>query len=431
MRVLIAGGGGREHALAWSASRSPQVKEVFVAPGNAGTALEPKVKNVATSPDDIDSMLGFALQNAIDFTIVGPEQPLTMGIADVFKSNHLPCFGPNAAASQLEGSKSFTKDFASRHGIATAQYGTFEKVEPALDCIRQLGLPAVIKADGLAAGKGVIIAESIEQARSTLVSMLQDGKFGSSGKKVVVEQFIEGEEASYICLVDGQDIVALATSQDHKAAFDGDRGPNTGGMGAYSPAPVIDDKTERQILSEIIEPTVNGLAQEGIDYTGFLYAGLMIDSGGKAHLLEFNCRLGDPEAQPILMRLKTDLIDIVRAVRDRELRSIEIEWTPKAALGVVAAANGYPGQYRSGETITGLDFDASEDVKVFHAGTKAMDDGSVAVSGGRILCVTALGDGIAQAQSNAYQAISQIAIDGMHYRTDIGAKAMGHLQSKQ
>ncbi len=431
MRVLIAGGGGREHALAWAASRSHMVNEVFVAPGNAGTALEPKVENVAIAPDDIDSLLGFALQNSIDFTIIGPEQPLTMGVADIFKINKLTCFGPNAAAARLEGSKSFTKDFASRHGIASARYKTFEHLEPAVDYARQLGFPVVIKADGLAAGKGVIIADSIKSARSALVSMLQDGKFGASGKKVVVEQFIEGQEASYICLVDGHDIVPLATSQDHKAALDGDKGPNTGGMGAYSPAPVVDEQTEQQILNEIIKPTVYGLIEEGIDYTGFLYAGIMIDSNGKAHLLEYNCRLGDPEAQPILMRLETDLIEIVRAARDRELGSIEVAWKPHTALGVVLAAGGYPNQYDTGQKITGLEIvHDAHDVKVFHAGTQAMDDGSVAVSGGRILCVTAVGDGIDQARASAYQAVSRINIDGMHYRTDIGAKAIGHFHSQ-
>ena len=424
MKVLIVGSGGREHALTWAASRSPLVTTVYAAPGNAGTSLEPKTTNIAIPAEDIDSLVGFALETGIDLTIVGPEVPLTMGIVDLFRSNRLQCFGPCANAAQLEGSKNFTKQFLSRQGIPTADFDTFDEVEAAFDFVKDIGLPAVIKADGLAAGKGVVIVETLEHARSTLTDMLLEKKYGNAGETVVVERFIQGEEASYICMVDGEDIVPMATSQDHKAACDADTGPNTGGMGAYSPAPVIDPEMEQRVLNEIIRPTVRGLAKENIRYTGFLYAGLMIDEKSDPYVLEFNCRLGDPETQPILLRLKSDLIELICAALSRNLNTVQVEWTPKAALGVVVAAKGYPNSYSKGGIISGLNFEDLEDVKVFHAGTKHDSENNVVVNGGRVVCVTALGDDIERAQGLAYRSVSRIHMSDKHYRTDIGSKAI-------
>ena len=354
MKILIIGSGGREHALTWKIAQSSQVRQIFVTPGNAGTALEPKTRNVSISAEDIDGLRNFALQEKIDLTIVGPEVPLTLGIADQFEANNLRCFGPNQQAAQLEGSKAFTKKFLFRHGIPTAAYQSFRDLQDAYRYIDACGAPIVIKADGLAAGKGVIVAETVAEAKAAAFDMLAGHKFGSAGKHIVIEQCLRGEEASFICMVDGEDIVPFATSQDHKTVFDGDKGPNTGGMGAYSPAPVIDAALRARILSEIFQPTVRGLLQEGIRYTGFLYAGLMIDRQGNPNVLEFNCRLGDPETQPILMRLKSSLIELIEAALDRNLSSARAQWDSQAALGVIAAAGGYPGSIVKGTTILGF-----------------------------------------------------------------------------
>ncbi len=427
MKVLIIGAGGREHALAWAACRSPMVSEIYVAPGNAGTSAEPKTTNVSIAPDDLDALAAFALRGQIDLTIVGPEVPLTMGIADVFQSRGLACFGPSASAARLEGSKQYAKQFMMRHGIATAPYSIFHEVEAAVSYARTIGFPVVIKADGLAAGKGVVIAQNVLEAQRALSAMLQAGQFGAAGKTVVIEQFIAGEEASFICLVDGADIVPLATSQDHKAVHDGDTGPNTGGMGAYSPAPVINAELERVVLDEVIRPAVQGLAQENIRYRGFLYAGLMIDRDGKPHVLEFNCRLGDPETQPIMMRLQSDLIELICAALSGSLAAAQVQWQAKAALGVVLAAKGYPESCETGAVIreAGLPYTHSRgEVKIFHAGTDYDADGNLVVSGGRVACVTALGDDVTQAQALAYQSVRQIRFEGMHCRTDIGNKAI-------
>ncbi len=423
MKVLIIGGGGREHALAWKIAQSPKVSEVHAAPGNAGTAREPKVTNVAIGAEDIDALLDFARQESMSLTIVGPEAPLTQGIADRFQDQGLPCFGPSQAAARLEGSKEFTKQFLVRNGIPTAQYRSFDEASEANRYIDEVGAPIVVKADGLAAGKGVTVAETVRQARQAVEDMLQNDRFGAAGRRVVIERRLEGEEASFICIVDGDEVLPLATSQDHKRALDGDLGPNTGGMGAYSPAPVVDAEMQNTILTEIIQPTVSGLLREGIHYTGFLYAGLMISPEGLPQVLEFNCRMGDPETQPIMARLRTDLVDLVGAALNGQLGSVRAEWDPRPALGVVAAAGGYPGSYQTGSPITGLDCADCESVKVFHAGTAAGDADETVVSGGRVLCVTALADSIAEAQRRAYESVSKIHFEDMHYRTDIGAGA--------
>ena len=423
MKVLIVGGGGREHALAWKAAQSPQVREVLVAPGNAGTLREPNVRNVPVRAEDIDALVQLAREEEVELTIVGPEQPLVDGIVDRFEREGLKCFGPSAAAARLEGSKAFTKDFLARHSIPTGAYAAFDSLEPALAYVRAQGAPIVIKADGLAAGKGVIIAQSVAEAEATVKTMLEQRAFGEAGARVVIEQFLQGEEASFIAMVDGTDIVPLASSQDHKARDDGDSGPNTGGMGAYSPAPVVTEDMHERIMREVMRPTVEGLAADGVPYRGFLYAGIMIDADGVPNVLEFNCRFGDPETQPILMRLRSDLVELCLRSFDGKLAQTTIDWDPRAALGVVMAAGGYPGSYEKGARIDGLDESFGEAVKVFHAGTRDAD-GLVVTNGGRVLCTVALGDNVTDAQRRAYEAVSKIRWEGAFYRTDIGYRAI-------
>ena len=425
MNILIVGGGGREHALAWQCARSPAVDTVYVAPGNAGTARESGVENVAIAAEDIDALLSFASAQAIDLTIVGPEAPLVAGITDRFTDAGLKCFGPSASAARLEGSKAFTKDFLQRHRIPTGAYGSFSELQPAIDYIREQGAPLVVKADGLAAGKGVIVAHTLAEAEDAARSMLTEGAFGAAGAKVVVEQFLEGEEASFITIVSGKTLLPLATSQDHKARDDGDQGPNTGGMGAYSPAPVVTPAIHERIMNEVMRPTVDGLAEEGMPYIGFLYAGLMIAADGTPNVLEFNCRFGDPETQPILMRLRSDLPALCLAALDGTLERESAEWDPRAALGVVLAAGGYPGSYHKGDPITGLEkFEGREDVKIFHAGTAFGDDGRVVTSGGRVLCAVGLGATVTEAQARAYEAARGVCWNGVYYRNDIGYRAV-------
>ncbi len=423
MKVLIIGSGGREHALAWQAARSPHVDKVFVAPGNAGTAGEPGVENIAISANDQDGLLGFALEQGVGLTIPGPEDPLVNGIVDRFGEAGLACFGPSAAAAQLEGSKSFAKDFMSRHGIPTAAYGKFTEVAPAVEFIRQQGAPIVVKADGLAAGKGVIIAETTTQAEAAVLDMLAGNAFGEAGHSVVIEEFLAGEEASFIVIADGKNILPLATSQDHKALGDGDTGPNTGGMGAYSPAPVVDDSMHRRVMDEVIRPTIEGMAAEGSPFTGFLYAGLMISPEGKLGVLEYNVRFGDPETQPIMMRLQSDLPELCLAAVSGQLDHHHAVWDSRACLGVVMAAGGYPGDYTKGHPISGLDSAFPGQVKVFHAGTALSDDG-VITSGGRVLCVCALAENVTEAQAEAYRAVRKINWDGAFTRGDIGYRAV-------
>ncbi len=423
MRVLIVGSGGREHALAWKLAQSEQVTQVYVAPGNAGTALEPKVENLPLGAEEIDRLADFAHQNRIDLTVVGPEAPLVAGMVDGFRARRLKCLGPTQAAARLEGSKAFCKEFMQRHGIPTAAHAVFSEADAAVDYIRRQGTPIVIKADGLAAGKGVVIAHTEAEAACAVHRMLAEGIFGEAGRRVVVEEFLEGEEASFIVLADGENVLTLATSQDHKPLEDGDRGPNTGGMGAYSPTPVITPKVQEQILAQVIYPTIEGMAAEGIPYTGFLYAGLMITPDGSPKVLEFNCRLGDPETQPILMRLQSDLFELCLAAVTGELTGVKAEWDRRAALGVVMAAQGYPGAYRQGEVIEGLPGEGGEEVKVFHAGTR-LEAGRVITAGGRVLCVCALGDSVTEAQRKAYAQVEKIHWPGAYYRRDIGWRAV-------
>jgi len=423
MNVLIIGNGGREHALAWKVAQSPRVAAVFVAPGNAGTARENKVQNVAIDTMDFPALLAFAQDNRIDLTIVGPEAPLVAGIVDLFEEHGLRCFGPRKGAAQLEGSKAFTKDFLARHNIPTAAYQNFTELEPALAYLRAQGAPIVVKADGLAAGKGVIVAETLAEAEAAVRDMLSGNAFGDAGCRVVIEEFLTGEEASFIVMVDGEHVLPMATSQDHKRVGDGDTGPNTGGMGAYSPAPVVTDEVHRRAMEQVILPTVRGMAAEGNTYTGFLYAGLMIDSAGNPKVIEYNCRFGDPETQPIMLRLLSDLTLLCDAALDRRLDQISADWDARPALGVVIAAGGYPGAYRKGDIIEGLPQQESTEVKVFHAGT-ALADGQVVTNGGRVLCVTALGDTVASAQRNAYQLAAQIDWRDGFYRRDIGYRAI-------
>ena len=423
MKVLVIGSGGREHALAWKLAQSPRVAQVYVAPGNAGTAGEPRVSNVPIAADDVAGLLAFAKREAIDLTVVGPEAPLVAGVVDAFAGARRRCFGPTRVAAQLEGSKAFAKDFLRRHGIPTAAYETFDDLDAALAHVRERPLPMVIKADGLAAGKGVVICHRREEAEAAVQAMLGEGAFGGAGARVVVEDFLQGEEASFIVMVDGEHVLPLASSQDHKARDDGDRGPNTGGMGAYSPAPVVTPEVHQRILAEVIKPTVAALAREGVRYVGFLYAGLMIDVNGAPRVLEFNCRLGDPETQPILMRLRSDLTDLLEAALDGRLDRVQAEWDPRAALGVVLAAAGYPGDVVKGTPIPALPLVEPADCKVFHAGT-AVQDGRVVTAGGRVLCVTALGDSVAQAQQRAYALVQQVAWEGAVYRRDIGYRAV-------
>jgi len=428
MKVVIVGGGGREHALAWSAARSAQVEKVFVAPGNAGTAKEPRCENVPIAANDLDGLLGFAREQGIGLTIAGPEDPLVSGIVDRFSAAGLKCFGPSAAAAQLEGSKAFAKDFMARHGIPTAGYGQFTEVAPAIEFIRRQGAPIVVKADGLAAGKGVIVAQTTTQAEAAVLDMLAGNAFGDAGHRVVVEEFLRGEEASFIVMADGVNVLPLATSQDHKAVGDGDTGPNTGGMGAYSPAPVVDEAMHRRVMKEVIQPTIDGMAADGAPFTGFLYAGLMISPQGDPRVLEYNVRFGDPETQPILMRLQSDLPELCLAAVDGRLDRTRASWDPRACLGVVMAAGGYPGKYDKGQVISGLDSDFGEHVKVFHAGTQLSDD-SVVTSGGRVLCVCALGATVSEAQADAYRACGKIHWEGAYRRSDIGYRAIQREQS--
>lgn len=423
MNILIIGSGGREHALGWKAAQNPQVERIFVAPGNAGTAQEAKLTNVAIAADDIPALVQFAQQNQIDLTIVGPEAPLVLGVVDAFRAANLAIFGPTQAAAQLEGSKAFTKDFLARHQIPTAAYASFTELDAALSYVRQQGAPIVIKADGLAAGKGVIVAMTLAEAEAAIIDMLADNTFGSAGSKVVIEEFLEGEEASFIVMVDGKNVLPMATSQDHKRVGDQDTGPNTGGMGAYSPAPVVTPKIHERIMQEVIMPTVQGMAQEGNTYTGFLYAGLMIDAQGTPKVIEFNCRFGDPETQPILMRLQSDLVELCLAGVEGRLDSMDSQWDPRPAVGVVMAAEGYPADYRRGDVITGLPKTNAYEQKVFHAGTTEQD-GQVITNGGRVLCATALGNSVLEAQQNAYQLAQQIQWQGCFYRKDIGYRAI-------
>ncbi|WP_405232263.1 phosphoribosylamine--glycine ligase [Lentisalinibacter salinarum] len=424
MKILIVGGGGREHALAWKCAASPRVDEVVVAPGNAGTALEPGVRNAAVAADDIEGLLALARREDVDLTIVGPEVPLVAGVVDSFAEAGLRCFGPRAQAARLEGSKAYTKDFLARHRIPTAAYGNFTELTPALDYIRGQGAPLVVKADGLAAGKGVVVAHTVEAAEEAARNMLQAGAFGGAGQRIVVEEFLQGEEASFIVITDGRHILPLATSQDHKARDEGDTGPNTGGMGAYSPAPVVTPTIERRIMDEVIRPTIDGLAADGVDYLGFLYAGLMIDESGAPRVLEFNCRFGDPETQPIMARLESDLVELCEAALDGRLADAKAQWDPRASLGVVMAAGGYPDDYPKGDAIAGLDRAAAVDgVKVFHAGTR-MDGDRVVTAGGRVLCVVGLGASVTAARDSAYRGVDCIRWDGVYFRRDIGHRAI-------
>jgi len=427
MNILIVGGGGREHALAWKVASSKRVTRVFVAPGNAGTLNEEKVKNIDLDAEDINGLKEFALTNNIDLTIIGPEAPLVKGIVDTFQAAGLRCFGPSKGAAQLEGSKAFTKDFLNRQEIPTAAYGNFTDIEEASAYIKKAGAPIVIKADGLAAGKGVILATTVEQAITAVEDMLAGNAFGDAGHRVVVEEFLTGEEASFICMVDGEHVLPLATSQDHKARDNGDLGPNTGGMGAYSPAPVVTREVHERIMKEIIKPTVKGMANEGNPYHGFLYAGVMIDASGAPKVLEFNCRFGDPETQPIMMRLQSDLTELIDAALDNKLNEISAKWDPCSALGVVMAAGGYPDSYKKGDVITGLTGESHagelEKLKIFHAGT-AEKNSEIVTNGGRVLCVTALGESVSEAQRLAYECVSRVHWQNAYYRTDIGYRAV-------
>ena len=422
MKVLILGSGGREHALAWKAAQSPRVDQIYVAPGNAGTALEPRVANVAIAADDIAALVDFARHERIDLTIVGPETPLVVGVTDAFEAAGLRCFGPRRLAARLEGSKAFTKDFLSRHGIPTAAYATFTQANFDATWVRAQRAPLVVKADGLAAGKGVIICETTDEAVRCAEAMFS-GQFGAAGSTVVIEEFLRGEEASFIAIVSGEHILPLATSQDHKRRDDGDRGPNTGGMGAYSPAPVVTDEIHRRVMREVMQPTVRGLIADGTPYIGFLYAGLMIAPDGTPNVLEFNCRFGDPETQPIMMRLASDLTLLCEAALDGRLDRTDAKWDPRAALGVVLAAGGYPDAVRKGDEIHGLDAAAQLPGKVFHAGTQLVN-GRVTTNGGRVLCAVGMGTSVGEAQRVAYALCDQIRWDSVQYRRDIGYRAI-------
>ena len=423
MNVLVIGSGGREHALAFKAAQSAKVEKVFVAPGNAGTALEPKLENVAIGVEDIAALVSFAKENNVELTIVGPEAPLVIGVVDKFSEEGLAIFGPTAAAAQLEGSKSFTKDFLARHKIPTADYQTFEQIDPALAYLKEKGAPIVVKADGLAAGKGVIVAMTEQEAEDAIRDMLAGNAFGDAGSRVVIEEFLEGEEASFIVMVDGENVLPFATSQDHKRAYNEDKGPNTGGMGAYSPAPVVTAEIHQRIMDEVIYPTVKGMSYEGHPYTGFLYAGLMITADGTPKVIEYNCRFGDPETQPIMLRLQSDLVELIEAANRVELDKTDIQFDSRAAVGVVLAAAGYPGSYPKGDAISGLRVDYAEGTKVFHAGTK-QDGDNVVTAGGRVLCATALGNTVTEAQQNAYKLVDEINWQGVEFRTDIAYRAI-------
>lgn len=423
MNVLIIGNGGREHALAWKVRQSPLVKKVFVAPGNAGTALEEGIENVAIAATDVPALVAFAKENQIGLTIVGPEASLVIGVVDAFRANGLKIFGPTQAAAQLEGSKAFTKDFLARHQIPTAEYQNFTEIEPALAYLKQKGAPIVIKADGLAAGKGVIVAMTLEEAEEAVKDMLSGNAFGEAGSRVVIEEFLDGEEASFIVMVDGKNVEPMATSQDHKRVGEGDQGLNTGGMGAYSPAPVVTPEIHNRVMQEVIYPTVKGMAAEGNPYTGFLYAGLMIMPNGQPKVIEFNCRFGDPETQPIMMRLESDLVQLCLAACDEKLDTIKSKWCEQAALGIVLAAEGYPGDYRKGDEISGIPTQAQKSQKVFLAGVE-QKDGKLVTNGGRVLCATALGNSVFDAQQQALKLAEQIQWQGRFYRRDIGYRAV-------
>jgi phosphoribosylamine--glycine ligase len=423
MKILVIGSGGREHALAWKLAQSARVDEIIVAPGNAGTATEDKCRNVDVAASDIDALLALAQRENVALTVVGPEGPLVAGVVDRFRAQGLRIFGPTAAAAQLEGSKAYAKDFLARHGIPTAHYAVHSDVDAALAHVRDVGAPIVVKADGLAAGKGVIVAMTLAEAEAAVTDMLAGNAFGSAGARVVIEEFLDGEEASFISMVDGAHALPMATSQDHKRVGDGDTGPNTGGMGAYSPAPVVTPEVHARILREVVEPTVRGMQRDGAPFTGFLYAGLMIDKSGAPRVIEFNVRFGDPETQPIMMRLQSDLLDLVEAALDGRLDAIEAQWDPRPSLGVVMAAEHYPGTPRTGDTINAWDVPDLEDTKVFHAGTR-LEGNHVVTSGGRVLCVCALGDTVAQARQRAYAEVAGISWPGEFHRHDIGWRAI-------
>ena len=423
MKVLVIGSGGREHALAWKAAQSTLVEKVYVAPGNAGTYLEPGIENVEIGASEINKLVDFAKKEAIDLAIVGPEEPLVLGISDRFAENGLKCFGPSKGAAQLEGSKAFTKEFLARHGIPTAAYNVFSDPGSAIEYIRKTGAPIVVKASGLAAGKGVILAKTEDEAIASVEGMLSGKNFGDAGRQVVIEEFLKGEEASFIAMVDQKNILPLATSQDHKAVGNGDIGLNTGGMGAYSPAPVITAEMYSRVMKDVIEPTVNGMEKEGYPYLGFLYAGLMITEDGTPYVLEYNCRFGDPETQPILLRLKSDLVELCMAAMGQHLDKITVKWDDRPALGVVMAAGGYPESYAKGDIISGLPEKEDESIKVFHAGTKIQNN-QVITNGGRVLCVTALGTSVREAKLHAYDLAEKITWNNVYYRTDIGYRAI-------
>jgi phosphoribosylamine--glycine ligase len=427
MNVLIIGGGGREHALAWKAAQSAKVSQVFLTPGNAGTALEDKLTNVDVGAEDVPALVAFAEQNQIDLTIVGPEVPLVLGVVDAFEAKGLKIFGPSKAAAQLEGSKAFTKDFLERHNIPTADYQNFTEIEPALAYVKEKGAPIVVKADGLAAGKGVIVAMTLTEAEDAIRDMLAGNAFGEAGSRVVIEEFLDGEEASFIVMVDGKNVLPFATSQDHKRAGNGDTGPNTGGMGAYSPAPVVTDEIHERVMREVIYPTVEGMAAEGNTYVGFLYAGLMIMADGTPKVIEYNCRFGDPETQPIMLRLQSDIVELVEAALDGKLDQIQAKFDTRASVGVVLAAGGYPASYGKGDVINGLEL-GNANSKIFHAGTKNID-GNVTTNGGRVLCATALGNTVTEAQQNAYKLAKTISWNGMFYREDIAYRAISREQN--
>lgn len=429
MNILIIGNGGREHALAWKAAQSPLASKVFVAPGNAGTARESAVENVAISATDVPALVKFAQENNVGLTIVGPEAPLVVGVVDAFEAAGLTIFGPRQSAAQLEGSKAFTKDFLARHQIPTAEYKNFTEVEPALAYLREKGAPIVIKADGLAAGKGVIVAMTLQEAEDAVKDMLSGNAFGEAGSRVVIEEFLDGEEASFIVMVDGENVEPMATSQDHKRVGEGDKGLNTGGMGAYSPAPVVTDEIHQRVMEQIIYPTVRGMAAEHNAYKGFLYAGLMIDKNGQPKVIEFNCRFGDPETQPIMMRMKSDLVELCLKACKGELDQIKSEWTEQAALGIVLAAEGYPGDYRKNDEIQGLPTESKEDEKVFLAGV-VEKEGKLLTNGGRVLCATALGNSVFDAQQKALKLAEQVNWQGRFYRRDIGYRAVAREQNK-
>ena len=423
MKILIIGNGGREHAFAWKCSQSKKVTQIYVAPGNGGTAKEEKVKNINIDAEDIENLLAFAKEKNIALTIVGPEAPLVLGIVDKFNAAGLPCFGPNAKAAQLEGSKSFTKDFLLRHNIPTAEYACFSELNLAIDYIKSRGAPIVVKADGLAAGKGVFVAMTVDDAITAAKDILGDKSFGSAGSKIVIEEFLVGEEASYIVVTDGTEVISLATSQDHKARDNNDLGPNTGGMGAYSPAPIVTEALKLRVMNEIINPTLEGLKKDGIDYLGFLYAGLMIDGAGNPKILEYNCRFGDPETQPIMMRLESDFVELCEATLNGSLLNHNVQWSKKVALGVVMAAGGYPIKYESGKQIFGLESVKDDTSKVFHAGTSLEKD-KLLTAGGRVLCVVGMGDNTKEAQQTSYKSVGKITWEDEFHRNDIGYRAI-------